>query len=117
MFSSNISIGGGGGDMRNVPPRVFIKKQVKQYYLRAIEGKTFYSENDGIPLIAKLKFHFIVISNPEDKKSWKRRLPYDQYTCAYIDHSDESNFSIPSDEEDYSSDATTDPEDIHSDSD
>ena len=94
--------------MRNVPPRVFIKKQVKQYYLRAIEGKTFKSV-DGIPHIAKLKFHFIVISDPEDKKSWKRRLPYD--------HSDESNFSIPSDEEDYSSDATTDPEDIHSDSD
>ena len=101
MFSSNISIGGNGGDLRNVPPRVFIKKQVKQYYLRAIEGKTFKSENNDIPHIAKLKFHFIVISNPEDKKSWKRRLPYD--------HSDESDFSIPSyEDEEYS---------VHSDSD
>ena len=94
-------LGGNGGDMRNVPPRVFIKKQVKQYYLRAIEGKTFKSEDDNVPHIAKLKFHFIVISNPEDKKSWKRRLPYE--------HSDESDFSIPSD-------ATTDEDAHHSDS-
>ena len=85
--------------MRNVPPRVFIKKQVKQYYLCAIEGKTFKSDDD-IPHIAKLKFYFVVISNPEDKKSSRRRLPYD--------HSDESDFSIPSDEDDYVPDSDSD---------
>ena len=102
--------------MKNVPSRVFIKKKVKQYYLRAIEGKTFRSENDDIPHIAKLKFHFIVISNPEDKKSWKRQLPYGD---SVLD-SDESHFYLTSDEDDFSnlSDATTDQSDgHHSDSD
>ena len=85
--------------MKNVPPRVFIKKQVKQYYLRAIEGKTFKSDDD-IPHIAKLKFYFVVISNPEDKKSSRRRLPYD--------HSDESDFSIPSDVDDFAPELISD---------
>ena len=64
--------------MENILSRSFINKQVKQYYLHAIEGKTYKSEDNNVTqMISELKFHFIVISNPEDKKSWRNDRPLD----------------------------------------
>ena len=58
-------IGGNGGHERIVMPRDFMDKNPKQVYLHGIAGRT-YKTKDGIPLIAKLKFFFVIIPNAED---------------------------------------------------
>lgn len=41
------------------------KKNPKQVYLHGIAGRT-YKSKDGIPLIAQLKFFFVIIPNAEE---------------------------------------------------
>ena len=86
-------VGGDGGKLRHVPPRVYHRHNYFQLYLHDIKGITLI-ENDGKSFIAELEFRFISLEN-QTRVIWGKKRPEEAEDDMFIQKKDRPGDNPP----------------------